>query len=129
MEVRAPASSPPVQLSAVATVNPLSVSFPMTSAARAAISSGICMSVTPRHFYGGARHGGDALLAPGEAQPLAGRRLDRYPRRRDAADGGDGFAHRRRVPGDLRRLADQRQVEIDNSYPSLCHQPRRVLQE
>ena len=64
--------------------------------------------------------------AAGEAELLAGRRLDRDPAGVDAGDLGDPGAHRLAVRPDLRRFADERRVEIDDGAASRPHPLRRV---
>ena len=72
------------------------------------------------------RQASDPFGAAGEAELLAGRRLDRDPAGVDAGDLGDPGAHRLAVRPDLRRFADQRRVEMDDGAAARPHPLRRV---
>src|SRR6202023_193160 len=87
MSVSAPATRPPVQDSAVATVS-LRIRQRSSSERERARASLPLMSVAPtfvvptfivpRQADRGARERGDAFLAAGEAEPFAGGRLHRH---------------------------------------------------
>src|SRR6478609_378474 len=88
MSVSAAATMPPVQDSAVAMVS-LRIRHRSSSERERARASLPLMSVAPGKADGGARGGGDAFLAAGKTEPLAGGGLDRDPRDIDAANLGD----------------------------------------
>ena len=116
MSVSAPATSPPVQDSAVAIVS-LRIRHRSSSERERARASLPLMLidptfVVPRQADGGARSRGDAFLAAGEAQPLAGRRLDRDAGDVDPGDLGNARAHHVAQRPDLRTLADHRDFEV-----------------
>src|SRR6478609_12057352 len=79
MSVSAPATSPPVQDSAVAMVS-LRIRQRSSSERDKARASLPLISLAPGQADGGARGGRNAFLAAGEAESLAGRRLDRDAR-------------------------------------------------
>ena len=76
MSVNAPATRPPVQDSAVAMVSLRIRHRSSSERARARASLPLMLSSPPGQADGGARGRGDAFLAAGEAEPLAGGRLD-----------------------------------------------------
>src|SRR4051795_4737948 len=99
ISVSAPATSPPVQDSAVAMVSLRLRHRSSSERARARASLPLILItptfiappfiaptfiaptfIAPRQTNGGARHRGDALLAAGESKPLAGGRLHRHAR-------------------------------------------------
>src|SRR5258708_24955043 len=92
ISVRAPATRPPVQDSAVATVS-LRIRQRSSSERERARASLPLISVAPGQADGGARDGGDAFLAAGESKPFAGGRLPRHPRQPKPGDLGDAGAH------------------------------------
>ena len=55
---------------------------------------------------------GDAFAAADEAEAFIGRRLDSDASDIDAADFGDALPHGLAMRTDLRRLADQREVDV-----------------
>src|ERR1700682_2063861 len=73
------------------------------------------ISVAPGQADGGARGRGHAFLAPGEAEPLTGRRLHRNARNVQSGDLGDPRTHGVAQRSDLRALADQRYLEVSNA--------------
>src|SRR4051812_13579050 len=108
ISVSAAATSPPVQDSAVAMVS-LRIRHRSSSERARARGSLPLISVlpafiVPRQPDGGAGGGGDAFLAAGEAQPLAGGGLDRHPRHIEAGDLGNARPHGVAVRADLRPL-------------------------
>ena len=74
----------------------------------------------------GAGHGGDAFAAADEAQPFHGRRLDADASRIDAEYGGDGLAHGAAVRADLRRLAQERHVDVGDAPAQFAHARGRI---
>ena len=60
----------------------------------------------------GAGHGGDAFAAADEAEPFHRRRFDADARCFDAENAGHRFPHGKPVRADLRRLAQERHVDI-----------------
>src|SRR4030088_2398340 len=114
MSVRAPATRPPVQDSAVAIVS-LRIRHRSSSERERARASLPLISVAPGQADGGARGRGDAFLAAGKAEPLAGGRLDGDARNVDAGDLGNARAHDVAQRADLRALADQRDLEIGDA--------------
>src|SRR5260370_37636507 len=111
MSVRAPATRPPVQDSAVAIVS-LRIRHKASSERERARASLPLILFAPGQADGGARGRGDAFLAPGKAEPLAGRGLHGDPGDTDAGDLGDARAHGVAQRSDLRTLADHRDLEI-----------------
>src|SRR5450432_4242395 len=106
ISVNAPATRPPVQDSAVAMVN-LRIRQRSSSERERARASLPLMLVAPAlgvpgQADGGAGGGGDAFLAAGEAEPLAGGRLDGHARDVHACDLGDARAHLVAQRADLR---------------------------
>src|SRR3954468_13922734 len=97
MSVRAPATRPPVQDSAVAIVSLRIRHRSSSERARARASLPLMLLaptlIVPRQADGGARGGGDAFLAAGEAEPFAGGRLDRDARNVEPGDLRDAGAH------------------------------------
>src|SRR6185369_10742270 len=92
MSVSAPATSPPVQDSAVATISFLALHRSSRAIAAACVSrSAITPSPSPRpgQADGRGRHRHDALLAAGEAKLLAGRGLHRHAVHCNVGDLGD----------------------------------------
>src|SRR6478609_4261745 len=92
MSVSAPATSPPVQDSAVAMVS-LRIRHRSSSERDNARASLPLMLLTPGQANGGARGRGDAFLSAGEPQPLARRRLHRDARDVDAGNLRDFRPH------------------------------------
>src|SRR5215212_7017354 len=93
ISVSAPATSPPVQDSAVAIVS-LRIRHRSSSERERARASLPAMALrAPGETEGGARSGRDAFLAPGEAEALAGGRLHGDAGDIDAGDLGDARAH------------------------------------
>src|SRR3954453_8805370 len=109
ISVSAPATSPPVQDSAVAMVS-LRLRHKSSSERERARASLPLISVAPTFIVpgqadGGAGHRRDPFLAPGEAEPFAGGGLHRHAREIQAGDLGDARAHRIAVGTDFRPLA------------------------
>src|SRR6185437_4114260 len=93
ISVRAPATRPPVQDSAVAMVKRRLRQRSSSERARARASLPVAMLLAPGKANGGAGGGGDAFLAAGKAEPLAGGRLHCHARDVHARDLGDAGAH------------------------------------
>ncbi len=79
--------------------------------------------------HGRRRETGDAFAAPGKAELLARRRLDRDAADIEAGDLGDTAAHRLAVRADLRRFADERRVEMDDRAAARTHTFGRMGEE
>src|SRR5580693_2721259 len=92
MSVNAPATRPPVQDSAVATVS-LRIRHRSSSERERARASLPLILLAPGQANGCARHRGNAFLAAGESEPLAGGRLDGDARQRKAGDASDPRPH------------------------------------
>src|SRR4249920_3805161 len=97
ISVRAPATRPPVQDSAVAIVS-LRIRHRSSSERERARASlplmlGAPTFVIPGQTDGGARGGGDAFLAAGEAEPFAGGCLHGNARDIEPGDLGNPRAH------------------------------------
>src|ERR1700681_2097190 len=102
VSLSAPATRPPVQDSAVAMVSlrirqrsssereRARASLPLISVAPTFVAPTF---IAPRQADGGARGRGDAFLAPGEAEPLACRRLHGNARHVQSGDLGDLRTH------------------------------------
>src|SRR6478609_7341158 len=119
MSVSAPATNPPVQDSAVAMVS-LRIRHRSSSERERARASLPLMlfaptCIVPGKTNGGARGRGDAFLAAGKAEPLAGRRLHRDARDVQSGDLGDARAHDVAQGPDFRTFADQRDFEIGDA--------------
>src|SRR6476469_5775913 len=110
ISVRAPATRPPVQDSAVAIVS-LRIRHRSSSERERARASLPLMLLAPGKTDGGARGRRDAFLAAGEAEPLAGRRLDGDARNVEPGDLGDARTHGVAQRSDLGAFADQRDFE------------------
>src|SRR3954463_307322 len=111
ISVSAPATSPPVQDSAVAMVS-LRLRHRSSSERERARASLPLISAAPAFIVpgkpdGGARHRGDAFLAPGKAEPLAGGGLHGHARQLEPGDLGNARTHGLAQRADLRSLADQ----------------------
>src|SRR4051794_40926705 len=134
MSVSAPATRPPVQDSAVAIVS-LRMRHRSSNErerARASLPPIALRApglVVKRQADGGARGGRDAFLATGEAEPLAGRRLDGDAGDVDPGDLGDARAHDVAQRADLRPLADHRHLEIGDAAATLGDALDGVFQE
>src|ERR1700759_3119374 len=114
ISVSAPATSPPVQDSAVAMVK-RRLRHRSSSERANARALLVAISLAPGQADGGAGGRRDAFLAAGEAKPLAGGGLHRDARKVDAGDLGDPRAHPVAQRTDLRPLADQRHLEIGDT--------------
>src|SRR6185369_8044413 len=114
MSVSAPATRPPVQDSAVAIVS-LRIRHRSSSERERARASLPLILLAPGKTNGGARGRGDAFLAAGKAEPLAGRRLHRDARDVQTGDLGDARAHDVAQGPDFRTFADQRDFEIGDA--------------
>src|ERR1019366_5015391 len=133
ISVSAPATRPPVQDSAVAMVS-LRIRQRSSSERERARASLPLMSVAPTFIVpgqadGGARDRGDAFLAAGEPEVLAGGRFYRNPRQSEAGDLGDARAHGVAVRADFRALADQGHVEMRDASAARGNPLDRVFQE
>src|SRR3954452_2136291 len=133
ISVRAPATRPPVQDSAVAMVS-LRIRQRSSSERERARASLPLISVAPALVVPGEADGGagycrDALLAAGESKAFAGGCFHGYPRQRKAGDLGDARAHGVPVRADLRPFADQRHIEVSNSPAARADPIDRVSQE
>src|ERR1700760_3145656 len=92
ISVSAPATSPPVQDSAVAMVS-LRLRHRSSSERERARASLPLISVAPGKADGGARHRGDAFLAAGETEPFAGGGFYRDARQIETCNLCDARAH------------------------------------
>src|ERR1700710_711816 len=128
MSVRAAATMPPVQDSAVAMVS-LRIRHKSSSERDRARASLPLMSVAPGEADGGARGGGDAFLAAGEAEPLAGGRLHGDARDVEAGDLGDPRAHGVAQRSDLGPLADHGHFEVGDASAARGDAIDRIFQE
>src|ERR1700748_1149459 len=121
MSVNAPATSPPVQDSAVAIVN-LRIRHKSSNARERARASLPLMSiapslvvgtcVVPSHSNGGARRRGDAFFPAGEPEPFAGSGFHGDPRDVHACNFCDPGAHGVAQRSDLRTLADHGHLKV-----------------
>src|SRR3954464_6767596 len=136
ISVSAPATSPPVQDSAVAMVSLRLRHRSSSERARARASLPLILIaptfiapafIVPGETNGGARHRGDAFLAAGESKPLAGGRLHRDARQIQAGDLCDARAHGIAKRSDLRPLADHRHVEMSDAAAARGHAIDRVF--
>ena len=118
ISVSAPATSPPVQDSAVATMSFLAL-HRSSRAVAAACGLRVCHLPGPGQPHRGGRHRGDAFLAAGEAELLAGRGLHRDALDRHLGDLGDPLSHRVAVRPDARRLADDGDIEMRDPAAAL----------
>src|ERR1700722_14835275 len=133
MSVSAPATRPPVQDSAVATVS-LRIRQRSSSERERARATLPLMLLAPTLILpgkpdGGTRGRGDAFLAAGEAEPLAGCRLHGYARDVHTRNLSDARAHGIAQRADLRALADQRHLEIGDAAAARGDAIGRVFQE
>src|ERR1700682_3274481 len=71
--------------------------------------------IVPRQAGGGARDGGDALFAAGDAEALAGGRFHGHARQAQSGDLGDARAHGVAVRADLWALANQGYIEMGDA--------------
>src|SRR6187200_354438 len=119
MSVSAAATMPPVQDSAVAMVS-LRIRHRSSSERERARASLPLMLLAPAFGIpgqpdGGARCGGDAFLAAGKSEPLAGGGLDGDARDVELGDVGDPCPHGVAQRPDFRTLADHGHFEIRNT--------------
>src|SRR5262249_29782205 len=114
MSVRAPATSPPVQDSAVAMVS-LRIRQRSSSERDNARASLPLISFARGQADGGARGGRDAFFAAGKAEPLAGGGLHGDARDVDAGNLRDPGAHGVAQRADLGPLADQGYLEVGDT--------------
>src|SRR3978361_1574850 len=114
MSVRAPATKPPVQDSAVAMVS-LRIRHKSSSERERARASLPLMLFAPGKTNGGARGRGDASLAAGKPEPFAGGGLDGDARDIQPGDLGDPRPHGIAQRTDFRPLADHRDLEIGDA--------------
>src|ERR1700694_314469 len=143
ISVSAPATRPPVQDSAVAMVSfrirqrsssereGARASLPLMSVAPAFIVPTLVIPtiIIPRQADGGGRGRGDAFLAAGKAEPLAGGRLDGDARNIQPTDIGDPSAHGVAKRPDFRMLADQRDLEMCDASAARGDPIHRIFQE
>src|SRR6266550_1396730 len=128
ISVSAPATRPPVQDSAVATVS-LRIRQRSSSERERARASLPLISVAPGEADGGTRDSGDAFLAAGKSKSFAGGRLHRDPRQRQPRDLGDTRAHGIAQWADFRALADQRHIEVSDASAARGDAIDRIFQE
>src|SRR5215218_11465365 len=133
MSVRAPATRPPVQDSAVAMVSLRIRHRSSSERARARASlplmSGAPALIVPGQADGGACGRGDAFLAAGKAEPFAGGRLDGDARHVEPGDLGNARAHGVAQRADFRTLANQGDLEIGDAAAALADAIDRIFQE
>ena len=134
ISVSAAATSPPVQLSATAIRRPAARFASITCArpcrpARAGGRSRASRSSILRQSDRRDGLGGDAFAAAGEAEPLGRRRLDANPPTRQPQQRGDPRAHGVAMRADLRRLADDRDVDMVDPAARLLDQGAGMLDE
>src|SRR5690242_3775047 len=132
MSVSAPATRPPVQDSAVATMS----FFDLQSSSRAIAAASVSRSAMaqiplpgPGQAYRGGRHGNDAFPAAGEAELFAGRRLHRDALDRHLGDLGDLLADHVAVRTDARRFAHDGEIEMGDLTAAFVHPLDREFQE
>src|SRR5579863_9836562 len=137
ISVSAPATSPPVQDSAVAMVS-LRIRHRSSSERERARASPLISSapafavralIVPRQTNGGACRRGDSFLAARKAEPLAGGRFYRDARDIQSRDLGDACAHGVAQGSDFRPLADQRYFQIGDATAARGDPIDRVFQE
>src|ERR1700754_4218961 len=128
MSVSAPATSPPVQDSAVAMVS-LRLRHRSSSERERARASLPLISVAPGEANGGTGHRGDAFLPARKTEPLAGGGFHRHPRQIQPSDFRDPRAHGIAMLTDLRPLADQRHVEMGDASAARGDAIDRVFQK
>src|SRR5580658_655072 len=133
ISVSAPATRPPVQDSAVAMVS-LRIRQRSSSERERARASLPLMLLAPTFGVpgqadGGTRGGGDAFLAAGESEPLAGGRFHGHARDVHAGDPGDARAHGVAQRPDLGAFADQRYLQAGNASAARGDTIDRVFQE
>src|ERR1700722_18470387 len=114
ISVSAPATRPPVQDSAVAIVS-LRIRQRSSSERDKARASLPLILIAPGQADGGARRGGNAFLAAGEPEPLAGRGFDRNPRNVETGNLGDARAHGVAQRSDFRTLANHGHLEMGDA--------------
>src|SRR5690349_4972714 len=114
MSVNAPATSPPVQDSAVATMSFFALHRSSRAVAAAMVSSSAITPALPGPWqpHRGGRHRDDAFLTAGEPELFAGRRLHRDAIDRHLGDLSDPFADGVAMRTDARRLAHDSEVEM-----------------
>src|SRR5438477_6159993 len=124
ISVNAPATRPPVQDSAVAIVSLRALQSSSSERAKALVSLALMMMsssvLSQRQSYRGAGGSCNPFFAAGEAEALAGRRLDGDARHRHAGNVGDASAHRVAMRTYFGSLADQRHFEIGNAAAALA---------
>src|SRR5947207_4276402 len=133
ISVSAPATRPPVQDSAVATVN-LRIRQRSSSERERARASLPLISVAPTFVApgqadSGARDRGNAFLAAGESEPFAGGRFHGHARKREPGDLRDARAHGVTVRADFRALANQGDIEMGDAAAARAHTIHCVFQE
>src|SRR6185312_5026058 len=128
ISVSVPATRPAVQDSAVAISRFLRLQMSSRRFAASTMSSS-SIGRAPRqpHRRGGV--GGDAFAAPGEAELLAGRRLDRDAGDLDAGKLRDARAHGVAVRADARSLAHDVDVDMRDAAAALFQAFDREGQE
>src|SRR5258708_23616863 len=133
ISVNAPATRPPVQDSAVAMVSLRIRQRSSSERERARASLPLILIdptfVAPREANGGARGGGDAFFAAGEAEPLASGRFHGHARDVQPGDLSDPLTHGIAQRSDLRPFADQRHLESGDPPAAPGDAAHRVFQE
>src|SRR6187397_3339360 len=128
ISVSAPATRPPVQDSAVAMVS-LRIRHRSSSERERARASLPLMLLAPGKANGGARGGGDAFLAAGKTEPLAGGGFDGDARDVEPGDVGDPCSHGVAQRPDFRTLADHGHFLVGNTPATRGDAIDRVFQE
>src|SRR5712691_13031906 len=83
----------------------------------------------PRQPNGGVGESRNAFAAPGEAELLAGCRLDRHAACRNASDLGNARAHGIAMRTDAGRLAHDRGIEMGDAPAARLHALDREREE
>src|SRR3984957_2327840 len=128
MSVSAPATRPPVQDSAVAIIS-LRIRQRSSSERERARASLPLILIAPGKADGRARDSGDAFLAAGESEPLAGGGFHRNARQAEAGDLGDPRPHRITMRADFGTLADQGHIEMGNTSAACGDTINRIFEE
>src|SRR5256885_225525 len=132
MSVSAPATSPPVQDSAVAIQSFFALQRSSSAVAAAWVSRSaitVFLLPGPRQADRRGRHRHNAFAAAGEAELLAGRGLHGDTVHRKAGDLGDALPDRVAMRADPWRFTHDGQVDVGDLAAALGHALHRKLQE